>query len=126
MLPRPEDPRRRLFVRHAKNPILTAYDWPYFVNSVFNSGATRLPSGETLLLCRAEDCAGRSHLCAARSRDGVTDWTVDPQPTFYPDVENHPEERWGVEDPRVVWVPELQEYVVAYTCYSPMGPGVSL
>jgi predicted GH43/DUF377 family glycosyl hydrolase len=126
MPPRMEDPRRRLFVRHPKNPILTAYDWPYFVNTVFNCGATRLPSGETLLLCRAEDCAGRSHLCAARSRDGVTDWTIDPQPTFYPDVDHHPEERWGVEDPRITWVPELEQYVIAYTCYSPMGPGVSL
>jgi predicted GH43/DUF377 family glycosyl hydrolase len=123
---RMEDPRRRLFIRHPKNPILTACDWPYFVNTVFNCGAARLPSGETLLLCRVEDCSGRSHLCATRSRDGITGWTVDPQPTFYPDVENHPEERWGVEDPRVVWVPELQEYVIAYTCYSPTGPGVAL
>lgn len=121
-----QDPRRRLLQRNADNPILSARDWPYFVNTVFNCGATKLPSGETLLLCRVEDCSGRSHLCAARSKDGVTDWRIDPQPTLLPDPENHPEELWGVEDPRIVWVPELDKYVVSYTCYSPSGPGVSL
>ena len=29
-----------LFVRHPANPILTAKDWPYSMNSVFNPGAT--------------------------------------------------------------------------------------
>lgn len=121
-----KDPRARLLQRHPRNPILTAYDWPYFVNTVFNTGAVRLPSGETLLLCRVEDCSGRSHLCAARSADGVNNWRIDPRPTLAPDVENHPEEMWGIEDPRVVWVPELDKYAVTYTCYSRRGPGVSL
>ncbi len=122
----PDDPRHRLFRRHDNNPILSAHSWPYFVNTVFNPGAVRLPSGETLLLCRVEDCSGRSHLTAARSADGVSDWRLDPRPTLEPDAENHPEEVWGVEDPRVVWVPELEKYAVTYTCYSPSGPGVSL
>ncbi len=126
MPPAREDPRRRLLKRHPSNPILTAFDWPYFVNTVFNPGAVRLASGETLLLCRAEDCSGMSHLCAARSRDGVTDWKIDPHPTLLPDLENHPAEVWGLEDPRIVWVPELETYVVTYTCYSHRGPGVSL
>ena len=39
-----------LFQRHEHNPILTAADWPYPVNSVFNPGATLLPDGTTLLL----------------------------------------------------------------------------
>ena len=120
------DPRKRLLRRHEKNPILSAFDWPYFVNTVFNAAATRLPSGETLLLCRVEDCSGLSHLCAARSRDGVTGWEIDPEPTLLPDVKNHPEELWGIEDPRVVWVPELSKYAVTYTCFSERGPGVSL
>ena len=34
-----------LFVRHADNPILTAGDWPYQINTVFNAGATRLHDG---------------------------------------------------------------------------------
>jgi predicted GH43/DUF377 family glycosyl hydrolase len=122
----PVDPRLRLLQRYPDNPILTSYHWPYFVNTVFNCGATRLPSGETLLLCRVEDCSGRSHLCAARSKDGVSDWKVDPEPTLLPDLERYPEERWGIEDPRVVWLTGREEYAVTYTCYSTAGPGVSL
>jgi len=125
-MPVEKDPRRRLLSRYQANPILTAYHWPYFINTVFNAGAVRLDSGETLLLCRVEDCSGRSHLCAARSADGVNQWKVDTQPTLLPDAENHPEEVWGIEDSRVVWVPELGQYAVTYTCYSRQGPGVSL
>lgn len=121
-----KDPRRRLLQRHPSNPLLTAYDWPYFVNTVFNTGAVQLPSGETLLLCRVEDCSGISHLTVARSQDGVTDWKIDKAPTFAPDSERYPEELWGVEDPRIVWVPELEAFAVTYTCYSQQGPGVSL
>src|SRR6267154_4207749 len=56
-----------LFHRHPSNPILTGKDWPYSMNSVFNAGATLLPDGSTLLLCRVEDRRGLSHLCVARS-----------------------------------------------------------
>ncbi len=115
-----------LFHRHPKNPILTAADWPYPVNSVFNCGATLLADGATLLLCRVEDRSGRSHLCAARSRDGVSGWEIDPAPTLLPDPEHFPEEVWGIEDPRITYIPELQRYAVAYTSYSRGGPGVSL
>jgi predicted GH43/DUF377 family glycosyl hydrolase len=115
-----------LFERYEGNPILTAAHWPYPVNSVFNCGATLLADGTTLLLCRVEDRSGISHLCAARSRDGVTDWQIDPAPTLLPDVQRHPEEIWGIEDPRITYVPELNQYAVVYTSYSRGGPGVSL
>lgn len=115
-----------LFQRHPDNPILTAADWPYPVNTVFNAGATRLPDGTTLLLCRVEDRSGISHLCAVRSENGVDGWQIDPQPTLLPDPENHPEEVWGIEDPRITFVPELGQYVVAYTAFSYGGPSVSL
>ncbi len=121
-----KDPRLRLLKRHPDNPLLTAFDWPYFVNTVFNAGAARLPSGETVLLCRVEDCSGLSHLCVARSVNGVTNWKIEPMPTLTPDLDNHPEELWGIEDPRVVWAPELESFVVTYTCHSQRGPGVSL
>lgn len=117
---------RLLFRRHEQNPILTAADWPYPVNSVFNAGATRLQSGETLVLCRVEDRRGISHLTAARSRDGISDWVIDPEPTLAPDPERYPEEVWGIEDPRITWVPDLGAYAVTYTSYSRGGPGVSL
>ena len=115
-----------LFVRHSGNPILTASQWPYPVNSVFNPAVTRMPNGVTLLLCRVEDHKGHSHLCAARSADGVDHWTIDPEPTLMPDPEHYPEELWGIEDPRITYVAELNKYAVLYTSYSRGGPGVSL
>ena len=71
-----------LFRRHANNPILTAADWPYPAHSVFNAGATLLRDGTTLLLCRVEDRRGFSHLCAARSANGVDGWVIDAEPTL--------------------------------------------
>ena len=115
-----------LFVRHPKNPILTAADWPYPVHTVFNAGATRLPDGTTLLLCRVEDRTGLSHLCAARSVNGVDGWVIDGEPSLRPDPHNYPEEIWGIEDPRITLVPELGKYVIAYTAFSKGGPGVAL
>ena len=115
-----------LFERSKHNPILTAADWPYRVHAVFNPGATRLADGTTLLLCRVEDFRGHSHLCAARSANGVDKWMIDPVPTFPADSKNHPEELWGVEDPRITFVPELAQYVIAYTAFGKTGPGVSL
>ena len=55
-----------LFHRHPGNPVLTAADFPYPMNSVFNPGAALL-NGETVLLCRVEDRRGISHLAVARS-----------------------------------------------------------
>src|SRR6201993_1325665 len=115
-----------LLHRHPSNPILTSRDWPYAINSVFNAGATLLEDGSTLLLCRVEDRRGLSHLCAARSRNGVDGWQIDTEPTLMSEPKNYPEEMWGIEDPRITFVPELQQYVVTYTSYSRGGPGVSL
>lgn len=115
-----------LFSRYPSNPILSGKDWPYSVNSVFNAGATLLQDGTTLLLCRVEDRRGLSHLCAARSIDGQTSWQIDREPTMLPDADNYPEEIWGIEDPRITYVPELEKYAVVYTSYSRGGPGVSL
>jgi predicted GH43/DUF377 family glycosyl hydrolase len=115
-----------LFERSELNPLLVADDWPYPVNSVFNAGATRLPSGQTLLLVRAEDMRGISHLCAARTGDGLTDWAIDTEPTLIPDPINYPEEIWGIEDPRITWLEEPEHHMVTFTSYSLGGPGVSL
>jgi len=116
----------KLLTRYEGNPLLVGRDWPYTVNTVFNAGAARLPSGETILLCRVEERTGLSHLAVARSQDGVSNWVIDKEPTFPPMPRQHPEESWGVEDPRIVWVPELEKYAVTYTSYSAGGPGVSL
>ncbi len=115
-----------LFHRNRHNPILTAADWPYPINSVFNAGAVLMPDGTTLLLCRAEDRRGHSHLCVARSANGFDGWQIDPQPTMPADPERFPEELWGIEDPRITFVPELNKYAIVYTAYSKDGPGVAL
>jgi predicted GH43/DUF377 family glycosyl hydrolase len=115
-----------LFVRSHANPILTAADWPYRIHVVFNAGAVRLEDGTTLLLCRVEDHRGHSHLCAARSANGIDGWQIDPEPTLMPDPERYPEELWGIEDPRITYIEELGKYAVAYTAFSRGGPGVAL
>lgn len=115
-----------LFHRHENNPILTAADWPYPAHSVFNAGATLLRDGTTLLLCRVEDRRGFSHLCAARSKNGIDGWVIDAEPTLRPDPGRYPEELWGIEDPRITWVDELRQYAIAYTAFSRSGPGVAL
>ncbi|MFH1723164.1 MAG: glycosidase [Elusimicrobiota bacterium] len=114
-----------LFRRHPKNPVLTAGMWPYPVNSVFNPAAARV-NGTTVLLARVEDHTGVSHLTAARSRDGATGWKIDSSPTLAPDPERHPEELFGIEDPRATWLEERGQWAVAYTAVSRQGPLVSL
>jgi len=114
-----------LFHRHSANPILTARDWPYSMNSVFNAGATLLPDGSTLLLCRVEDRRGLSHLCVARSVNGVDQWQIDREPTLMPDVEKYPEELWGIEDPRITYVPELKPICRRLHIILTGRPGVS-
>lgn len=117
---------QELFKRHPANPILTAAAWPYPANTVFNAGATRLANGETLLLVRVEDRRGVSHLTVARSADGIGDWRIDPEPTMLPRPDQYPEELWGIEDARIVWLEELGRYAVTYTAYSRNGPLVAL
>lgn len=116
--------RRELFARSPANPILRAADWPYPVNAVFNPAAA-LVDGETVLLARVEELTGVSHLTVARSANGTDGWTIDAEPLLAPEpgVES---ELWGFEDARVVWVPELDRWVITCTAYGPAGPAVYL
>ena len=43
-----------------------------------------------------------------------------------PDPEHFPEELWGIEDPRITYVPELGQFAVVYTAYARGGPCVAL
>ncbi len=116
-----------LLKRHPENPILKPTQWPYAANAVFNPGAIRLQdTGEVLLLVRVEGRRGHSHLCAARSSDGIRHWSIKATPSLRPERDVRPEEFWGVEDPRITWIPELERYAVVYTAYSQGGPGVAL
>ena len=117
---------QEIFIRHQLNPILSAANWPYPINNVFNPGATLLADGTTLLLCRVEDRRGHSHLCAARSANGEDNWRIDSHPTLLADPEHFPEELWGIEDPRITYIPELKKYAIVYTAYTHDGPGVAL
>ena len=113
-----------LFARHPGNPMLSPERWPYPVNAVMNAGATRV-GDEIVLLCRVEDRRGFSHLTCARSPDGTSNWVVDQQPALTHDG-SRPEEDWGLEDPRVTRVEELDRWIVTYTAFGPGGPGISL
>jgi predicted GH43/DUF377 family glycosyl hydrolase len=116
---------KELFTRYQGNPIIQTRDIPYRANSVFNAGATRI-GDETLLLMRVEDRRGISHLTVARSKNGVTDWRIDPGPTLLPNPVDYPEEIWGIEDPRVTRIEEMGLWAVVFTAYSKGGPLVSL
>ncbi|MBL7189282.1 MAG: glycosidase [Phycisphaerae bacterium] len=113
-----------LFERYVGNPIMTADNWPYATNAVFNPAAAKL-NNETLLLVRVEDMRGFSHLTVARSADGFTNWEIDPTPTMQAD-QNSREEEWGLEDPRIVWLEEQKQFAVTYVSFSEGGPVVSL
>jgi len=114
-----------VFVRSEANPILTVADVPYPANSVFNPGAATV-GGETILLVRVEDLRGMSQLHVARSADGISSWRFDRKPLLSSRGDQDPEETWGCEDPRLTWLPEREEWAIAYTAYSRRGPLVSL
>lgn len=113
-----------IFRRWEGNPIITPKMWPYNANAVFNPGAVEV-DGETMLLVRVEDLQGFSHLTVAKSKDGKTDWRVEPQCSLMPDPAYN-EEQWGVEDPRIVWLEEFKKYAITYVSFSKSGPVISL
>ena len=113
------------FLRYQNNPIITVSDIPYPANTVFNPGAVTF-GDETLLLMRVEDRKGISHLAVARSLDGISSWSIEKAPALVPKPDEHPAERWGVEDPRITFLEELEKWAVTYTAYSEMGPMVCL
>jgi hypothetical protein len=66
-----------------------------------------------------------SQLAVARSPDGMSSWIVDPVPLLSPSA-GYPQEDWGVEDPRINRVDELDCWMIAYTAFGPQGPAVAL
>jgi len=117
-----------LFKRYEENPILTSEDWPYKAASVFNPGAIKF-NDEFLLLVRVEDMQGYSHLTIAKSKNGKRNWQIDSKPTLAAEPELG-EDKIGLEDPRIIWLEERQEYII--TCVSFFKgitgepPGISL
>ncbi len=119
---------KEYFKRYEGNPILTPEKWPYEVGAVFNPGAIRF-NDDILLLIRAENKQGYSHLTIAKSKDGKTNWQIKSGPALIAEPE-FGEAIFGLEDPRIVWLEDRQEYMI--TCVSFFDrvagepPGISL
>ncbi len=114
-----------LFERHEGNPLLTVRDLPFPALGVYNPGVAEV-DGEVVLLLRVEGTDGRSRLHVARSPDGTGGWQVDPTPLLSPEDGQSPDEELGCEDPRVTYVEELGEWIIAYVAVSGSGPAVAL
>ncbi len=120
-------------LRFPQNPILTCHDvnriWKnpaLQVNTIHNAGVA-IFEGETLLLFRSHLRSGVSLLGIARSKNGFTDWRIDPRPAMFPAtaddlfydgvnrealIEN---EAGGVEDPRISRIGD--DYLITYSAY---------
>jgi len=103
--------KNELFRRYKGNPIFKPSDWPYPVYQVLNPAAVEYKN-ETVLLVRVIDRRNYSHLSLVRSKNGETDWEIDCKPTLEADL-IYGEFKTGLEDPRIVWVEELQEFIIA-------------
>jgi len=114
----------QLFERYNGNPILTARDWPYPANAVINPGAA-VVNNETVLLVRVVDSSRSSHLTVARSSNGLSNWHIDTEPTLMPN-ESSRGEKFGLEDPRVVFLEEQKQFAVIYVSASESGPMVAM
>lgn len=114
-----------LIQRYAGNPLLDGKNVPYPCNTIFNAGGTMF-GNETLLLLRIEDRRGFSHLTVATSADGVSNWNIRDTPLMTHGHPDYPYEAFGVEDPRITYVEETGDYLIAYTAYSFLGAGVAL
>jgi predicted GH43/DUF377 family glycosyl hydrolase len=112
-----------LFSRHPNNPILTS-DHFHGANVAFNPAAVMV-GDTTVLLVRVEDRRGLSSLYVARSLDGFNDWQIAPAPAMAP-IPGDAQAEWGYEDPRTVWVEQLDRFVITCTAYGASGPSVHL
>jgi beta-1,4-mannooligosaccharide/beta-1,4-mannosyl-N-acetylglucosamine phosphorylase len=115
---------KQIFTRCSDQPLLHPEYWPTPIQAVFNPGVAEV-DGQVVLLCRVTDRRGLSYLQVARSKNGLNDWHLDPEPLIKA-RDGHPEEQWGTEDPRVVWMPEKKAWAIVYTIYGSAGPAVAL
>ena len=120
-------------IRYPKNPILSSHDvnkvWAdpgLQVTTVHNAGVTGLGE-DTVMLFRSHLRCGISVLGVARSRNGLNDWRIGPEPFMKPAnksdcIDDKPDketlinnESGGVEDPRIT---EIEgEYAITYSAY---------
>ena len=106
------------FKRYEGNPIIRPQG-EYAADQIFNPAAI-VHDGKVALLCRCINYAdkpkgynwGVSSLTWAWSDNG-TDFVLDDEPFIKADKDS--EYGGGFEDPRLVWIPEEELYVLTYT-----------
>ena len=116
---------KELFTRSPHNPIFTPSDLPYPAKFVCNPAATEI-GDDTLLLLRVTD-SRTGPTCTSPARP--TAWAAGastPSRCSRPDIAPAWYDDMGCEDPRITWVPERGEYVIAYVGSSRYGAGVCL
>ena len=115
-----------LFQRHKHNPILTAANWPYQVNSVFNPGATLLATAP-LCYYAAWRIGAVIPIYAPHAPRMESILGDRLPPTFMADPGTLSRRNYGAsKTPRITYVPELGQYAIVYTAYASGGPGVAL
>jgi len=117
--------KTRVFERCPKNPIISPLDLPFPAAAVLNPGATE-QGDEIVLLLRVEDHSGHSNIHVARSKNGVSNWKIEPKPILGYGEPKWRYEQWGCEDPRVTYLAEEKCWYITYTGYSPNGAAVAL
>ncbi len=115
----------QVFERSEHNPILTVADLPFQATSVLNPGAAEV-DGEVVLFLRVETMQGYSDIYTARSRNGVTDWQISPEPILQHGLEQYTYEAWGCEDARATRMDEDGCWYITYVAVSAKGPAVGL
>ena len=116
--------KKKLVQRYENNPILTKNDIPYQVETVHNAGVTKF-NDKYIMLFRSHKDNGRSIIGIAESDDGFN-FTSRPEPFLIPAKEGlfAEYERFGVEDPRVVFLEDA--YYITYSAYSGHGVRIAL
>ncbi|MCH7591911.1 MAG: glycoside hydrolase family 130 protein [Planctomycetes bacterium] len=117
--------------RFEGNPILTAKDIPYPVETVHNAAVVK-HDGKYIMLFRSHRDNGRCILGLADSDDGFR-FTARPEPfmTASPDGVFGEYEAYGVEDPRICKFDQQAgctsgEYLITYSAYSKHGVRIGL
>ncbi len=85
---------KELFIRHKANSTIHSTGITCQPNTVFNAGANRF-GYDTLLVIRVNDRRAISNLTAAHSRDYVTDWWINPDPTLVASTGKYPGRGYG-------------------------------
>jgi predicted GH43/DUF377 family glycosyl hydrolase len=104
---------------------------PSEIEGVLNPATARARDGHLLMYPRAVakgniSRVGRVHVHERVGDDGFDvqrdGFALEPEAEY--EVRSHP--GYGCEDPRVTFVPQLDQYVMMYTAYGPTGPRLAI